>query len=62
MPGINAEHSSHDRGVYSPMNFDSILKKKPPNNKLYGFLGSKSIIDDFFTSHPTPSKSNETQI
>ena len=31
MPGINVEHN---RGVYSPINFDSILKKKPPNSKL----------------------------
>ena len=47
MPGINAEHSSRDMGVYSPMNFDFILKKKPPNNKLYCFVGSKLIINDF---------------
>ena len=58
MPGIDTEHSSRDMGVYSPMNFDFILKKKPPNNKLYCFVGSRLIIKDFFTFHPTPNPLN----
>ena len=30
MPGINAEHSSRDMGVYSPMNFDWQFPIKGP--------------------------------
>ena len=33
-------------------------QKKPPNNKLYCFVGSRLIIKDFFTFHPTPNPLN----